>query len=128
MAERGAAVVTSIYTWAWSQLAVNEQDPLSDWTRQYLYTFNLNLDYRIEKYIELAKRYKLDGFLFHSNRSCKWISQDVIALRDSITELTGIPGVIFEADQNDPRLYSFENLERQIDSFIDLLAVRNNKV
>jgi benzoyl-CoA reductase/2-hydroxyglutaryl-CoA dehydratase subunit BcrC/BadD/HgdB len=124
LADRGAAVVTSIYTWAWSQLAVNEQDPLSDWTRQYLYTFNLNLDYRIEKYIELAKLYSLDGFLFHSNRSCKWISQDVMALRDAITERTGIPGVIFEADQNDPRLYSFENLERHIDSFLELLASR----
>ncbi|MFA6222371.1 MAG: 2-hydroxyacyl-CoA dehydratase family protein [Desulfomonilaceae bacterium] len=122
LADRGAAVVTSIYTWAWSQLAVNEQDPLSDWTRQYLYTFNLNLEYRIEKYIELAKLYSLDGFLFHSNRSCKWISQDVMALRDAITERTGIPGVIFEADQNDPRLYSFENLERHIDSFLELLA------
>ncbi len=124
LSDRGAAVVTSIYTWAWSQLAVNEQDPLSDWTRQYLYTFNLNLDYRIEKYIELAKLYSLDGFLFHSNRSCKWISQDVMALRDAITERTGIPGVIFEADQNDPRLYSFENLERHIDSFLELLASR----
>jgi benzoyl-CoA reductase/2-hydroxyglutaryl-CoA dehydratase subunit BcrC/BadD/HgdB len=124
LADRGAAVVTSIYTWAWSQLAVNEQDPLSDWTRQYLYTFNLNLEYRIEKYIELAKIYSLDGFLFHSNRSCKWISQDVMALRDAITERTGIPGVIFEADQNDPRLYSFENLERHIDSFLELLASR----
>ncbi len=128
LADRGAAVVTSIYTWAWSQLAVNEQDPLADWTRQYLYTFNLNLNYRIEKYVELAERYRLDGFLFHSNRSCKWISQDVIALREAITERTGIPGVIFEADQNDPRLYSFENLEKQIDSFLELLSVKTKKV
>lgn len=127
LADRGAAVVTSIYTWAWSQLAVNEQDPLSDWTRQYLYTFNLNLDYRIEKYVELAELYKLDGFLFPSNRSCKWISQDVLALRDAITERTGIPCVIFEADQNDPRLYSFENLEKQIENFLELLVAKNHK-
>ncbi|MGO8822070.1 MAG: 2-hydroxyacyl-CoA dehydratase, partial [Desulfomonilaceae bacterium] len=65
---------------------------------------------------------------FHSNRSCKWISQDVIALREAITERTGIPGVIFEADQNDPRLYSFENLEKQIDSFLELLSVKTKKV
>ncbi|MGC8660501.1 MAG: 2-hydroxyacyl-CoA dehydratase subunit D [Desulfomonilaceae bacterium] len=124
LASREAAVVTSIYTWAWSQLAVNEQDPLADWTNQYLYTFNLDLDYRIEKYVELAEKYRLDGFLFHSNRSCKWISQDVIALRDAIFDHTGIPGVIFEADQNDPRLYSFENLEKQIDNFLQLISDR----
>ena len=128
LADRGASVVTSIYTWAWSQLAVNEQDPLTDWTRQYLYTFNLNFDYRVEKYIELAQRYRVDGFLFHSNRSCKWISQDVFALRDAITKSTGIPGVIFEADQNDPRLYSFENLEKQIENFLELLEFRGRHV
>lgn len=128
LSERGASVVTSIYTWAWSQLAVNDKDPLSDWVHQYLYTFNLNFDYRVDKYVELAQRYSVDGFLFHSNRSCKWISQDVIALRDTIQERTGIPGLVFEADQNDPRLYSFETLEKQLESFLELLETKNRRI
>jgi hypothetical protein len=41
-----------------------------------------------------------------------------------VTERTGIPGVILEADHNDPRLYSIESLEKQIESFLELLASR----
>lgn len=119
--ERGASLVTSIYTWAWSQLAVTEEDPFSDWTEQYLYTFNLHVERRIDHYVELAEKYRLDGFLYHSNRSCKYISQDIPEIRNAVTEKTGLPGVIIEADHNDPRLYAADSLENQIDNFLDLL-------
>lgn len=122
--KRGAALVTSLYTWAWARLAVTENDPVGDWTRQYLYTANLHLDRRIEEYVEIAQKYELDGFLYHSNRSCKFVSQDIPEVRMAVTERTGIPGVILEADHNDPRLYAVESLESQIDSFLELLASR----
>jgi bcr-type benzoyl-CoA reductase subunit B len=121
---RQASVVTSIYTWAWSALAVDDKDPLGDWTNQYLYEFNLHLERRIRQYIELAETYQLDGFLFHSNRSCKYISQDIPLVRAEVTRRTGLPGIILDADHNDPRFYSAETLETQIDSFIDLLERR----
>lgn len=122
--ERGAALVTSLYTWAWARLAVGETDPLNDWTLQYLYTANLHLDRRIRDYTELAEKYQLDGFVYHSNRSCKFVSQDIPEVRTAVTEQTGVPGVIVEADHNDPRLYSLDSLENQIGSFLDLLASR----
>ncbi len=122
--ERGAVLVTSLYTWAWASLAVGEKDPFADWTKQYLYTANLHLERRIAQYVEAAEQFNLDGFLYHSNRSCKFVSQDIPEVRLSVTERTGIPGVILEADHNDPRLYSIESVERQIDSFLDLLASR----
>ncbi len=122
--ERRAALVTSIYTWAWSMLGVAEDDPLSDWVNQYLYTFIFHFDKRVDQYIELAERYRLDGFLYHSNRSCKWLSQDIPDVRQELTARTGIPGIILEADHNDPRLYSIESLETQIGSFLELLASR----
>jgi benzoyl-CoA reductase/2-hydroxyglutaryl-CoA dehydratase subunit BcrC/BadD/HgdB len=117
-----AALVTSLYTWAWARLAVGETDPLHDWTLQYLYTANLHLDRRIEEYTEIAEKYNLSGFVYHSNRSCKFVSQDIPALRAAVTERTGVPGVIIEADHNDPRLYSVDSLESQIGSFLELLA------
>jgi benzoyl-CoA reductase/2-hydroxyglutaryl-CoA dehydratase subunit BcrC/BadD/HgdB len=123
--KRGASLVTSIYTWAWSQLAVSDEDPFGNWTEQYLYTFNLHMKRRIEMYVELAHRYNVDGFLYHSNRSCKYLSQDIPEVRTAVTERTGIPGVIIEADHNDPRSYTVESLERQIDSFLELLDRRS---
>lgn len=120
--ERDACLVTSLYTWAWAQLSVGSDDPIGDWTNQYLYTANLHLDRRIADYIELADQYRLNGFLYHSNRSCKFVSQDIPEVKSAVTEKTGIPGIILEADHNDPRLYSIDTLERQIESFLELLA------
>jgi len=122
--EREASLVTSLYTWAWARLAVGESDPLGDWTKQYLYTANLYLDRRVDDYAEIARLYSLDGFLYHSNRSCKFVSQDIPEVRTAVTEQTGIPGVILEADHNDPRLYSVDSLENQIGSFLELLESR----
>jgi benzoyl-CoA reductase/2-hydroxyglutaryl-CoA dehydratase subunit BcrC/BadD/HgdB len=122
--EHGACLVTSLYTWAWARLAVGTHDPFEDWTNQYLYTANLHLKRRIDDYVQLAEKFSLDGFLYHSNRSCKFVSQDIPEVRNAVTERTGIPGTILEADHNDPRLYSIEALETQIDSFLELVAAR----
>lgn len=124
--ERGASLVTSIYTWAWGLLAVGQDDPLADWVNQYLYTFNFEPKKRVGQYVELAKRYELDGFLYHSNRSCKWLSQDIPEVRRLVTERTGKPGVILEADHCDARLYAIETVEKQIDSFLELLDSRRD--
>jgi benzoyl-CoA reductase/2-hydroxyglutaryl-CoA dehydratase subunit BcrC/BadD/HgdB len=120
--DRGASLVASLYTWAWASLAVGEDDPFKDWTEQYLYTANLHIERRIERYIELAEQYKLNGFLYHSNRSCKFVSQDIPEVRHAVTKATGIPGLILEADHNDPRLYSIESLESQMENFLEMLA------
>jgi bcr-type benzoyl-CoA reductase subunit B len=122
--DRGACLVTSLYTWAWATLAVGEEDPLGDWVNQYLYTANLHLERRIDTYVEYARQYGLDGFLYHSNRSCKMVSQDIPELRQAVTERCGVPGVILEADHNDPRLYAVETLESQIQTFLDLIESR----
>lgn len=122
--ERGASLVTSLYTRAWARLAVGEEDPVSDWTEQYLYCANLHLEHRISEYVDAAQQYQLNGFLYHSNRSCKFVSQDIPEVRQAVTERTGIPGLIIEADHNDPRLYTIESLETQIGNFLELLASR----
>jgi len=126
--ERGACLVTSLYTWAWARLAVGAQSSFEDWTNQYLYTANLHLNRRIDDYVQLAEKYSLDGFLYHSNRSCKFVSQDIPEVRTAVTKRTGIPGTILEADHNDPRLYAIESLETQIDSFLELVASRKKAV
>lgn len=125
---KGACLVTSLYTWAWATLSVGEEDPLQDWTEQYLYTANLHLQRRIQTYVEYARQYELDGFLYHSNRSCKMVSQDIPELRRAVADRTGIPGVILEADHNDPRLYSIESLESQIQSLLEMLESRKRQV
>jgi bcr-type benzoyl-CoA reductase subunit B len=121
---RGACLVVSPYTWAWAELAVSSADPFGDWTRQYLYQANFHLQRRVDQYVQFAEEYRLDGFLYHSNRSCKMLSQDIPEVRRSVTAKTGIPGVVLEADHNDPRFYSMAALEAQMQSFLELLEAR----
>jgi benzoyl-CoA reductase/2-hydroxyglutaryl-CoA dehydratase subunit BcrC/BadD/HgdB len=123
---KNASLVTSLYTWAWARLAVSEEDPFNDWARQYLYTANLHLEKRIQEYLDIADKYKLDGFIYHSNRSCKFVSQDIPMVRREVTARTGLPGLIIEADHNDPRLYNMEIIESQIESFLEMIG-RDNK-
>jgi bcr-type benzoyl-CoA reductase subunit B len=125
LADRGAALVTSLYTWAWAQLSVSEEDPLADWVDQYLYKANFHMDKRIEIYTDMVEKYDLDGFLYHSNRSCKYVSQDIPEVRRAVTEKTGTPGLILEADHCDPRLYSLDSLIDQMDNFFDNLSSMN---
>jgi benzoyl-CoA reductase/2-hydroxyglutaryl-CoA dehydratase subunit BcrC/BadD/HgdB len=119
---KNAALVTSLYTWAWARLSVSEENPFDDWTAQYLYTANLHLEKRVREYLDMAHKFELDGFIYHSNRSCKFVSQDIPLVRREVTERTGLPGLIIEADHNDPRLYNMEVIERQIESFLEMIG------
>jgi benzoyl-CoA reductase/2-hydroxyglutaryl-CoA dehydratase subunit BcrC/BadD/HgdB len=40
-------------------------------------------------------------------------------LQDKLTRLTGKPGVVIEADQNDPRVYSDAQVETRLEAFIE---------
>jgi benzoyl-CoA reductase/2-hydroxyglutaryl-CoA dehydratase subunit BcrC/BadD/HgdB len=40
-------------------------------------------------------------------------------LKKEVSELTGKPGVVIEADQNDPRVYSDAQVEIRLEAFIE---------
>ena len=40
-------------------------------------------------------------------------------LQEELSRLTGKPGVVIEADQNDPRVYSDAQVETRLEAFIE---------
>jgi benzoyl-CoA reductase/2-hydroxyglutaryl-CoA dehydratase subunit BcrC/BadD/HgdB len=40
-------------------------------------------------------------------------------LQEEVSKLTGKPGVVIEADQNDPRVYSDAQVETRLEAFIE---------
>ena len=40
-------------------------------------------------------------------------------IKEELSELTGKPGVVIEADQNDPRVYSDAQVETRLEAFIE---------
>jgi benzoyl-CoA reductase/2-hydroxyglutaryl-CoA dehydratase subunit BcrC/BadD/HgdB len=58
----------------------------------------------------------------HSNRSCKPYSVGMYGLRAEVARLTGKPGVVIEADQNDPRVFSEAQVETRLEAFIESMT------
>jgi len=125
--ERETTLVVSSYTTSFGRLdaAVDSADPLDKMAASYLGAYiNSGFKIRERQMLEMVEDYSLDGFVMHSNRSCKPYSIGMYDIARSLTEKHGIPTVLIEADHNDPRQYSEEQINTRIDAFIETLESR----
>jgi benzoyl-CoA reductase/2-hydroxyglutaryl-CoA dehydratase subunit BcrC/BadD/HgdB len=123
-AEAGACFVVDTYTNAWS-MAVDGDDPMHGLARAYLtVTINQSLQVRAAAMAEMVDRFAVDGLVLHSNRSCKPYSLGQYELLRRVSEQTGVPGLVLEADMCDLRLYAEEPTENRILAFLDVLEAR----
>lgn len=117
------ALVTATYTNSWGGLSPEEfetDDLYKSLAISYLYTYiNLGFEDRIKYLVKLIDELSLTGFIMHSNRSCKPYSLGMYQLQEEVTKLTGKPGVVIEADQNDPRVYAEAQVETRLEAFIE---------
>ncbi|MEE9536527.1 MAG: 2-hydroxyacyl-CoA dehydratase family protein [Desulfobacterales bacterium] len=87
---------------------------------------NLGFEERINYLAQLIEEFSLTGFIMHSNRSCKPYSVGMYRLKEELSALTRKPGVVIEADQNDPRVYSDAQVETRLEAFIESMRPINN--
>jgi benzoyl-CoA reductase/2-hydroxyglutaryl-CoA dehydratase subunit BcrC/BadD/HgdB len=127
LASLGACLTATIYTLPWTSLGVDEKDPLDSWARQYLVYFDWHLQRRIRLILELKEKYKLNGFIYHSNRSCKMLSLGVEEIRKAVSKSTGIPGLVLDADHGDPRFYSLGEISSRLESYFEILSQMETK-
>jgi benzoyl-CoA reductase/2-hydroxyglutaryl-CoA dehydratase subunit BcrC/BadD/HgdB len=121
-AKHGACFVVDTYTGAWSQ-AVPQGDVLSGLARAYATVMlNQSLQCRAEQMANLVLEYNVDGFVMHSNRSCKPYSLGQYAIKRQVTERTGVPGLVIEADMCDTRSFAREAVNTRIQAFCEMLA------
>ena len=71
---------------------------------------------------KIAEDFSLDGIIFHSNRSCKLMDFRQYEIQRQILDLTGVPSVIFDGDQTDPRIFSDAQYETRIQALVELMA------
>ena len=122
LASFGACLSATIYTLPWTNLAVDPEKPLENWALQYLVYFDWHLERRVKLILDLKERYALNGFVYHSNRSCKMLSLATQEIKKAVTEVTGIPGLILDADHGDPRFYSLEQIHHQLEMYFEVLS------
>ncbi len=119
--ERGACFVTDTYTGGWA-MEISQGDPLESLAATYTEVFlNRSPEFRARQLIELIRDYNADGFVMHSNRSCKPYSLVQEVIRKRVTRETGVPGLMIEADMADPRAYAEEPVRNRVQAFLESL-------
>lgn len=88
------------------------------YTRIYL---NIGVDQMADQVLEMIRLYQVDGFVMHSNRSCKPYSFGQLDIMRIVREKAGIPVLMLEADMVDPRSFSQAQAETRIDAFMEII-------
>ena len=122
LASYGAVILTSLYVHDWAHEFDVNKDPLLTLAENYVSGFsNVTLEERADMALELFERYQLNGMIMFINRSCKAVSFAVHELKELLTEKTGLPALVFEADMGDPRFYSEAQVRTRIEAYLETL-------
>jgi bcr-type benzoyl-CoA reductase subunit B len=121
-ASNSACLVADTYTTAWA-VDIRIDEPLTSMADAYTKVYlNISIDIMIEQLLNLMERYDADGLVMHSNRSCKPYSLGQYDLAREVTEKTGKPALIIEADMTDSRVYSEAQVRERVEAFIESLG------
>ncbi len=126
LADRGVSMPISTYTYAWGELAplIDIERGMESMARVYLYPIlNRGTGHKLEVMRQMVKDFKLDGVILHSDRSCKPYSIGQVPQRNKLMEEFGIPALLLEADHNDERAFSEEQVASRIASFLEMMEV-----
>jgi benzoyl-CoA reductase/2-hydroxyglutaryl-CoA dehydratase subunit BcrC/BadD/HgdB len=124
LGEHGVAIVASTYTNAWGELAplIDPERPIESAARTYLYPIlNRGTGHKLATMKRMIEDYELDGVVLHSDRSCKPYSVGQIDQRDRLIHDCRVPALLLEADHNDSRCFSEEQVANRLSAFIEML-------
>jgi len=121
--KNGINMVSSTYPDSWTILY--ENGDLDSMARAYSSNYvNKNLDYGVDNIVEIVKKFQLDGIVYHSNRSCKFMDFRQFEIQRRVEAATGVPSVIFDGDQTDPRAFSTAQYETRIQALKEMMQAR----
>jgi benzoyl-CoA reductase/2-hydroxyglutaryl-CoA dehydratase subunit BcrC/BadD/HgdB len=126
LGRHGIIIAASTYTNAWAELMplMDPMRPLESMARTYLSPIlNRGAGDKLVTMKRLIADYSLDGAILHSDRSCKPYSIGQMDQRDRLIQDSGVPALLLEADHNDPRSYSEEQVANRLAAFVEMLEV-----
>ena len=124
LAARGVALVASTYTNAWAELAdmVNPDDPLRSAALAYTHPIlNQGTGHKLDVMRQMVEDYSANGVILHSDRSCKPYSIGQIDQRERLGRIASVPAMLLDADHNDPRSFSEEQVATRLDAFLEMI-------
>jgi benzoyl-CoA reductase/2-hydroxyglutaryl-CoA dehydratase subunit BcrC/BadD/HgdB len=124
--KNGVNMVTSTYPDSW--YIVYEEDDLDGMARAYSSIYvNRNMDFGVDNIVQIVRDFQLDGIVFHSNRSCKFMDFRQFAVQRRVEAATGVASVIFDGDQTDPRAFSPAQYETRIQALVEMMENRKGE-
>jgi benzoyl-CoA reductase/2-hydroxyglutaryl-CoA dehydratase subunit BcrC/BadD/HgdB len=122
-----ACLVADTYTSAWCGTfpLMDPDDFLNSMAEVYSRVYlNIGVDEMAKTVFGMIDKYQADGFVMHSNRSCKPYSLGQYDIMRMVQEEKGIPCLMIEADMVDGRGFSESQVATRIDAFLELLEQR----
>jgi benzoyl-CoA reductase/2-hydroxyglutaryl-CoA dehydratase subunit BcrC/BadD/HgdB len=122
LAASGFNIVVTSYTNGWAETApmFDVDDPFRSAARVYTRVFiNRDLRNRVGLLAGLARDYRCDGAILHSNHSCKPYSLGQIDLGERLSAEAGVRTLVLDADHLDARVYSKEQAEGRVAAFME---------
>ena len=121
---RGINLTASVYGPAFSFLYSN----LDELMAAYSYVPNsMCFESELKLRVDDAIRNKVDGAVFHMNRSCKHWSGNLYEMERQFREQTGVPTIVFDGDQSDPRCFSEAQYETRVDALTEIMEERKKE-
>ena len=85
---------------------------------------NTNLERSCDRRVNLARRTRCDGVVMHLNRSCKAWDGILFEMERKIREETGLPTMMYDGDQSDPRCYAKQQYETRVEGLCEIMDER----
>jgi benzoyl-CoA reductase/2-hydroxyglutaryl-CoA dehydratase subunit BcrC/BadD/HgdB len=118
--EAGAAIVASTFCSEFALRGLDPDDPLQSMARAYTGIFdNRSEDYRAAYLAQQFEHFGVDAAIYHDCRTTPETSHVRYGPAARTLHLTGVPGLVIEADSHDLRLFSTERLQEQFADFLE---------
>jgi benzoyl-CoA reductase/2-hydroxyglutaryl-CoA dehydratase subunit BcrC/BadD/HgdB len=82
---------------------------------------------RIPLIIEACKRLNIDGVLDRFHAPCRTVAGDALIIQEAVKKELGIPALLMEWENFDPRAYNHEEYKRRLEAFKTMLETRANR-
>lgn len=121
---QGCNLCGTVYTETWGRM----YGDLEEMLRSYSVVLdNTNLDRSCDRRINLAKRAECDGVVMHLNRSCKAWDGILYEMERRLRKETGLPTMMYDGDQSDPRCYASEQYETRVQGLREIMDERKEQ-
>jgi benzoyl-CoA reductase/2-hydroxyglutaryl-CoA dehydratase subunit BcrC/BadD/HgdB len=124
LGENGIAIVASTYANAWGELApyYDVERGLESLALACTYVIlNRGTGHKLKTMQRMIEEYHLGGVILHSDRSCKPYSMGQMDQRDRLIRELEKPALLLEADHNDSRCFTEEQIANRLAAFVEML-------